>query len=103
MRAKEFLFEDYTQRLDSDLNNLLVGAKGNGATTIETSALANELQRMGYSINVNNIVGLLQNNPNITNVTPEEITLTGGENINDMGQDSAEKVKDMARNASKLG
>ena len=104
MRAKEFLFEDYNQRLDSDLTNLLVSAKGNGATNIATDALANELQNMGYSVDTNSIIGLLQNNPNVSNATPEEITLTGGENAGDQNQeDSAQHVSDMAQDAVDLG
>jgi len=105
MRAKEFLYEDYNQRLDSDLNNLLIGAKGNGAQDIETQALVRQLQGMGYAVDANSILSLLQNNPIITNATPDSITLTGSENSGSAGQtqDSASHVKDMAQSASKLG
>jgi len=105
MRAKEILYEDYTQRLESDLNNLLIGAKGNGATQVETSALADELQGMGYSVDVNSLMSLLQNNPIVMNATPENITLTGPENASGAGQtqDNAARVSDMAAKATKIG
>jgi hypothetical protein len=103
MRAKE-LYEDYNQRLDSDLNNLLIGAKGNGVTSIETNQLASQLQSMGYSVDANSLMSVLQDNPNIMNATPESITLTGPENAN-AGQtaDSASRVSDMAAKATNIG
>lgn len=104
MRAKEFLFEDYNQQLESDLNNLLIGAKGNGAPNINTSALANQLQKMGYSVDVNNLMPLLQNNPAVANATPESITLASPEGeVAGQAQDSASKVGDMAQKATKIG
>ena len=103
MRAKEFLYEDYNQRLDSDLNNLLISAKGSGASNIDTVALANQLQGMGYSVDANSVLSLLQNNPAITNATPEEITLTGGEDSGGQAQDNAARVSDMAQKATDIG
>lgn len=105
MRAKEFLYEDYTQQLDSELNNLLIGAKGNGATSVATQDLADQLQNMGYSVDVNSLMSLLQNNPVVTNATPEAITLTSDENSANAGQtqDSASRVSDMASKATKIG
>lgn len=104
MRAKEFLYEDYNQQLQSDLNNLLVGAKGNGAPTIDTSDLVQQLQRMGYSVDTNNLMPLLQNNPAVANATPENITLASPEGESaGQAQDSAAKVGDMAQKATKIG
>lgn len=103
MRAREILDEDYNQSLDSDLNNLLIGAKGNGAQNIQTQALVTQLQNMGYSVDANSLMSLLQDNPNIMSSTPENITLTGPENA-EMGttQDNAARVGDMAQKATKL-
>ena len=105
MRAKEILYEDYSQRLDSDLNNLLIGAKGNGAQNVDTQAIANELQGMGYSVDANSLMTMLQNNPIVMNATPESITLTGPENATGTGQtqDNAARVSDMASKATKIG
>jgi hypothetical protein len=105
MRAKEVLYEDYSQRLDSDLNNLLIGAKGNGAQAIPTEKMVSTLQGMGYSVDANSIMAILQNNPGVANVTPESITLTTPESANGGGQaqDSAARVSDMAAKATKIG
>jgi hypothetical protein len=104
MRAKEILYEDYSQRLDSDLNNLLIGAKGNGAQNINTQAIANQLQGMGYSVDVNSLMAMLQNNPIVASATPESITLTGQEGAaGGQTQDNASRVSDMAAKATKIG
>ena len=103
MRAKEILYEDYNQRLDSDLNNLLIGAKGNGARDINTQDLANQMQNMGYAVDTNSLMTLLQNNPSVTNVTPDSISLAGPEGAAGQQDDSAAHVKDMAQSASSLG
>ena len=105
MRAKEILYEDYNQRLDSDLNNLLIGAKGSGAQDINTQDLANQLQAMGYSVDPASLMGLLQNNPSVTSATPDSITLAGPEGSADAGQtqDNAARVSDMAAKATKIG
>lgn len=104
MRAKEILYEDYNQRLELDLNNLLIGAKGNGAQDINTRDLANQLQGMGYAVDPNSLMSLLQNNPSVMNATPDSITLASPEGAQaGQEQDSASHVKDMAQSASSLG
>jgi len=103
MRAKE-LFEDYTQQLESDLNNLLIGAKGSGATNVSTQAVVNQLQGMGYSVDVNSIITALQGNPIVTGVNPQTIQFTSPEASSSAGQtqDSAGRVGDMAQKATKI-
>lgn len=107
MRAREILQEDYNQSLESDLNNLLVAAKGNGAQQVETNSLVDELYKMGYAVDINSITQLLDNNPTVMNVTPEMITMippAGAIGSSDNSeQDSASKVSDMASKASSLG
>lgn len=105
MRAKEVLYEDYSQRLDSDLNNLLMNAKGNGAQELPTEAFVNELLNMGYAVTVESLMALLQDNPSVANVTPQSISFASSEVAmgDDPTQDSAAKVKDMARKAVDIG
>ena len=107
MRAREILQEDYNESLDSDLNNILVGAKGSGATQIDTQAVVDQLYGMGYSIDVNSIIPLLSNNPAVMNATPEMIQLTAPEGASAGGsgdtQDNAAKVSDMAQKATSIG
>jgi hypothetical protein len=105
MRARE-LFEDYNQSLESDLNNLLIGAKGNGVQQVKTQDIVDQLYNMGYSVDANSIMSLLSNNPVVMNATPEMITMTTPEGTNQDsgtdGEDSASHVRDMASRASKL-
>ncbi len=105
MRAREIVQEDYNQSLQSDLSNLLVSAKGNGAQNVETKDIASQLYRMGYSVDVNSILTLLANNPLVSNATPEQIVLTPAEGQEgpNQGQDSADQVSDMAQKANPLG
>lgn len=107
MRAREILQEDYNASLETDLNNLLVGAKGSGASTLATQQIANELQNMGYSVNASSLMHLLQKNPNVLNATPTQLTLKTADNVagnaSSPGQDNAAKVGDMAQSATKIG
>lgn len=107
MRARELLDENYNQNLESDLNNLLVGAKGSGAQELNTHDLVLQLSGMGYSVDSNSIMQLLARNPMVLNATPSMIKLTSPEGVNPgsgiEGQDSAARVGDMAQKATKIG
>lgn len=107
MRAREILQEDdsYNQSLESDLNNLLVGAKASGATSINTNELAQQLYNMGYAVDSNSVLSLLNNNPTILNATPDETTLTpaAGSAPAAGEEDSAAHVSDMAQKANSIG
>lgn len=107
MRAREILEENYNQSLESDLNNLIIGAKGNGAEEISTQDVVAQLQGMGYSVDQNSIMSLLSRSPVVLNATPQMITLKGPEGAmpagGDPAQDSAARVSDMASKATKIG
>jgi len=105
MRARELLSEDYNQSLESDLNNILVGAKGSGLTQVDTKDVVKQLYGMGYSVNVNSIIVLLSRNPMVINASPEVITLDDPEVTSAEGntKDSADQVADMAQKATKIG
>lgn len=109
MRAREILQEsdDYNNNLQSDLTNLLIGAKGSGATEVDTNAVVRRLYDMGYSVSNDSIVPLLSNNPVVMNATPEMITFSSGDgsmqNSEDPSDNSAEKVDKMAQDATDLG
>lgn len=104
MRLKELLHEDYNQQLSSDLNNILVGAKAAGLEDVNTGAVVRNLQRMGYSVDIDSLVVLLQDNPIVQSVSPTGIRLTAGEtsSIDDV-EDSAEQVDQMAQKAAQKG
>lgn len=103
MRARELL-EDYNLNLESDLNNLLIAAKGNGLQQIQTKDIVDQLYGMGYSVNVNSILPLLSDNPAIMNATPEMISLTAPEGATGDGAEDVEdgeaRVSDMASQAA---
>ena len=106
MRAREILQEDYNQNLQSDLNNILIGAKGSGASEINTKDVVDQLYSMGYAIDVNSIIPLLSNNPAVQNATPGMIVMTSPEGASPGAgntQDSASQVADMAQAATKIG
>jgi vacuolar-type H+-ATPase subunit C/Vma6 len=106
MRARELL-EDYNVSLESDLNNLLIAAKGNGLQQVKTSDIVKQLYGMGYSIDVNSIMPLLSNNPSVMNATPEMINMTAPEGSAQGGdtdaQDSEDVVSDMAMQTAEKG
>jgi hypothetical protein len=107
MRAREILEEDYNQSLESDLTNLLIGAKGAGAPEIETDDLVSQLRNMGYAVDANSIMTLLSRNPAVLNATPQMVRLSDPEGAapgsGDPSRDTAAKVSDMASKATKLG
>lgn len=107
MRAREILDENYNQNLESDLSNLLVGAKGSGAEEINTEDLVFQLNGMGYSVNSNSIMSLLARNPMVLNATPAAVKFTPPEGVTPgegaSGQDNAARVGDMAQKATKIG
>lgn len=107
MRAREILQENYNQSLESDLNNLLVSAKGFGASEVNTQDIVNQLYQMGYSVTINSLMPLLSRNPMVLNATPQMIKFNmpeaNGMGGGDPAQDSAAKVSDMASKATKIG
>lgn len=105
MRAREILEENYTQSLETDLNNLLVGAKGSGANEINTEDLVAQLRDMGYAVDSNSIMRLLSINPIVLNATPTVIRLDSAGPTGSTGatDDSAAQVSDMAQQATKIG
>lgn len=106
MRAREILDENYNQSLESDLTNLIIGAKGSGASEVSTRALVLQLQNMGYAVDENSLQMLLSDNPAVMSSTEDTVTFNepgASAPEEDPGEDSAEKVKAMAADASKLG
>lgn len=106
MRARELL-EDYHENLKSDLDNLLIAAKGNGLEQVQTQTVADELYAMGYSVDVNSLLPLLNNNPIIMNATPQMINMTPPEGLSS-GEDTADqdvddKTSDMAMDTAQKG
>lgn len=107
MRAREIIQENYQESLESDLGNLLIGAKGSGAQEVNTQHLVTQLHSMGYAVDVNSIMPLLSRNPVVLNATPQSIKLTPPEGSTPAGssgsaEDSASQVSDMAAKATNI-
>ena len=105
MRAREILDENYNQSLESDLTNLIIGAKGSGASEVSTRALVLQLQNMGYAVDENSLQMLLSDNPAVMSSTEDTVTFNepgASAPEEDPAEDSAEKVKAMAADASTL-
>lgn len=106
MRAREILEEDYNQNLELDLGNILTSAKASGVSEIQTTDLVNQMQAMGYAVDENSIISLLQRSPQVLNATPSIVTLTTVDNSQtgpgEIPQDSAARVNDMAQKAVKI-
>jgi hypothetical protein len=102
MRAREILDEDYDQNLESDLSNLLIGAKGSGSQEISTQDLVAQLVNMGYSVDINSLMLLLSRNPAVANATPTVVnmTSTNAADGSDQSQDSGDIVSGMAQKAA---
>lgn len=107
MRAREILEENYNQSLESDLDNLLVGAKGAGAQEVNTRDLVIQLRGMGYSVDENSIMSLLARNPIVLNATPSLVKFAPPEGVmpgsGESDQDNSARVDDMAQKATKIG
>lgn len=106
MRLAEILNEDYNSNLNADLNNILIGAKSSGITQLRPEVVVRQMQRMGYSIDTNSLISMLQDNPVVQNATPTAINLTS-DNVNDSDfmqddnqEHNADKVNSMAQAAT---
>lgn len=94
--------ENYTQELEMCLNDLLASAKGRGLDQISTDFLVKQMSDMGYEVNQNSILTLLQNNPFVVSATPDIVDLEQQDAAGVMGDegtevDSEDKVDQMAQ------
>jgi hypothetical protein len=107
MRARELLQEDYNSDLVNELGNILISAKAIGMGDVDLQNVVDQMDMNGYSVDTESLMHMLQNDPRlntlVTNVTPDMIKMAGQAAADDPTQDSAEKVADMAQQATKIG
>jgi len=108
MKIREILWEDYNIQLSTDIDDLLVAAKAHNVGEIPTSDMLKYLQSAGYSIDIDSLLGLLQNNPVVQNATTEIVTIfepesTQFDNEANNGEDSEQQVDKMAQTAAAKG
>jgi len=98
------LFENIGSDLESDLNDLLAIAKGNGLNEIETSRIVQQLMDMGYSVSPESVVTLIQQSGQASDASLEMITFSPAlEPEQTDAESSADKVEDMAINSGMKG
>jgi len=106
MRARELLEENYSDSLKSELNNILIGAKGAGAKEVSTDDVVTQLYNMGYAVDVDSLLPMLNDNSVVMTATPEMINFTAPEGTSSgpgRVADSAARVGDMAQKATNIG
>ena len=94
MRIVELLVENYTQDMESDLDNLIVAAKARGINQLKTSELVTQMVQLGYDINPNSLMTIISNNPAIQTATPMDIQLVPPDDAGVSGADDAEQTQD---------
>ena len=107
MRAREILDEDYNQNLESDVTNLLISVKGAGGTVIPTQKLIDKLNSSGYSVSVESLMGLLQDIPLISSITPAQIQFAPSDAMPGVSDDtetpdSSGEESDMSQQATNI-
>ena len=71
--------ETHSQELRDEAINLLIAAQAQGVRTIEPQQLIKSLKDVGYTINMETLIDLLQNEPLIQKIMPQEIVVSTGD------------------------
>lgn len=104
MKAYELLREDTQEQLRNDLQDVLIQAKGQNNSTIDTAYVVNQLSFMGYDVSPESLMQLISEIPLVVSADVNSISLdtTAGAAPpeQDTGDDSAEAVKKMAQRAT---
>ena len=104
MKAYELLREDTQERLRNDLQDVLVHAKGQNNSAIDTSSVVSQLSSMGYDVSPESLMQLISEIPLVVSADVDSITLDTNADAapseQDTGDDSAEAVKKMAQRAT---
>lgn len=106
MRISELFEDSHSQRIESDLNTILMTAKAEGQTEISTKVLVKRLLGMGYSVSTESLMGILQGNPLVQSATTQTVGLNEPDHAGVSGgpdekAQNAEKVSSMAQDAAK--
>lgn len=100
MRVAEILLEfDYLDRLEGDINDLLIAGKAAGVQSIDLRQLVQQLREMGYSVSEDALRAKLEEVEFVT-VSGNDISFVGsddGSGITDV-EDQAEVNKDRVAN-----
>ena len=104
MKAYELLREDTQEQLRNDLQDVLIQAKGQNNSAIDTSSVVSQLSSMGYDVSPESLMQLISEIPLVVSADVDSITLDTNADAapseQDTGDDSAEAVKKMAQRAT---
>ena len=106
MLIHEILREsDYTADLEGDLEALLLTLHAKGVERVSTEKVANKLNSQGHKVTASALIGVLDGNPLIQNVSANDIALknanlSSASGDGDAKQDNEEKVQKMANKAA---
>ena len=79
MRFRELIVEDYTDALRSEIINLLAAVSAEGVTEVDTDNLLADLQAQGYSVDVSNLMQLMDQLPIVQTASADTIQIATGE------------------------
>lgn len=85
MKIKDIIVEAHRNQVESDLNNILMKAKAHGKTELSTIGLVKSLLRLGYTVSVESLLGLLEENPMVDSATTSSVSIATPEH--DMSDD----------------
>ena len=102
MRIAEILQEShYTDELQNDITNLLIAVAEDGIFKVETQNLLNDLQNMGYSIDEESILDVLDTIGIVRDANPETIDISLSDSDAFVGADKEEIAADTVDRLSK--
>ena len=100
MRLKE-IQESYISNLRTDVLNLLIRLVAKGDNEINTDSMADELNKMGHSVNPNSLADLVKDMPMVKSINRDKITLKPNSNLTqfskDATMDNEKKVDKLAK------
>lgn len=98
MRINE-ITENYVDKLQADVMNLLMSMLASGETEIPTDSLVKELNHMGYSVTPNSLADVVKNMKLVKSINQDKIILQQDHNLTQYSKDA---TMDNEKTVSKL-
>jgi len=98
MRINE-ITENYVDKLQADVMNLLMSIVASGETEISTDSLVKELNHMGYSVTPNSLADVVKNMKLVKSINQDKIVLQQDHNLTQYSKDA---TMDNEKTVSKL-
>ena len=98
MRIDE-ITENYVDKLQADVMNLLMSMLASGETEIPTDSLVKELNQLGYSVTPNSLADVVKNMKLVKSINQDKIVLQQDHNLTQYSKDA---TMDNEKTVSKL-